>query len=95
MQLDQVIQGNSAATEEMSAASEELSEQAEQLLRTASFFKIKGGDDLLSRNNARTKSSKNSRSASSKLTSLKATKGVEISLEDSDSPSDSDFERAA
>jgi len=40
-QLDQVIQSNSASTEELSATSEELTSQAEQLLDTASFFRTK------------------------------------------------------
>ena len=39
-QFDQVIQGNSAAAEEMASTSEELSAQATQLQDTIAFFKI-------------------------------------------------------
>jgi methyl-accepting chemotaxis protein len=41
-QLDHVIQGNAAASEEMSATSEELSRQAVQLQEAISFFKLSG-----------------------------------------------------
>ena len=47
-QLDQVIQQNASASEELSSMAEELSSQAEQLQSTVSFFKI---DEESSRSN--------------------------------------------
>ncbi|SDE58335.1 methyl-accepting chemotaxis protein, partial [Desulfuromonas thiophila] len=38
--LDQVIQQNASASEEMASTSEELSSQAEQLQDTISFFRV-------------------------------------------------------
>ncbi len=40
MQLDQVIQQNASASEEMASTSEELSSQAEQLQNAIAFFKV-------------------------------------------------------
>ncbi len=40
-QLDQVIQQNAAATEELSSTATELSSQADSMMQTARFFKIK------------------------------------------------------
>jgi len=42
--LDQVIQQNASASEEMASTSEELSSQAEQLQSTISFFKLDDGN---------------------------------------------------
>jgi len=41
--LDQVIQQNAAASEEVASTSEELSAQAGHLQRTVAFFRIPGG----------------------------------------------------
>jgi methyl-accepting chemotaxis protein len=43
LQLDQVVQRNASASEEMASMSEELSGQAEQLQRTIAFFRIDDG----------------------------------------------------
>ncbi|SPF41708.1 Methyl-accepting chemotaxis sensory transducer (fragment) [Syntrophobacter sp. SbD1] len=43
MQLDQVIQLNASASEEMASTSAELLSQAEQLQNTIAFFKLDGG----------------------------------------------------
>ena len=42
MQLDQVIQQNASASEEMASTSEELAAQAETLSSTVAFFKLNG-----------------------------------------------------
>lgn len=42
LQLDQVVQGNTSAAEELSAMSEELAGRAEALRNTIAFFKVKG-----------------------------------------------------
>jgi len=91
-QLDEVIQGNSASTEELSTTAEELTNQAEQLLVAASFFKT--GDDheevhhtpkkVASRSKGKSRSA--AKSASSK-------NGFNISLDDN--VDDADFERVA
>lgn len=88
-QLDQVIQSNSAATEEMSAASEELSEQAEQLLQTASFFKLRGQSVAAKTTNKQVKTS-----APKTMPTARPVKdrGVVVSLGD---PDDKEFERVA
>ena len=44
IQLDQVVQRNASASEEMASTSEELSGQAEQLQNTVAFFKIDDAD---------------------------------------------------
>jgi len=44
LQLDQVVQRNASASEEMASMSEELSGQAEQLQRTIAFFRIDDGE---------------------------------------------------
>jgi methyl-accepting chemotaxis protein len=41
-QLDQVIQQNASAAEEMSSTAEELSSQAEQLQSSIAFFRVEG-----------------------------------------------------
>lgn len=46
LQLDKVIQKNTAAAEEMSATAQELAEQAGQLDEMVSFFKVAGADSL-------------------------------------------------
>ena len=48
-QFDQVIQGNSAAAEEMAATSEELSAQAAMLQDTIAFFKVGEGGGVAQR----------------------------------------------
>jgi methyl-accepting chemotaxis protein len=45
MQLDQVIQENASASEEMASTAEELNSQSEQLLGAISFFKVNGNGD--------------------------------------------------
>ena len=59
MQLDQVIQQNASASEEMASTSEELSSQAEQLQDTISFFKVdtKGGSNIRQTSKPATKKS--------------------------------------
>ncbi len=90
-QLDQVIQGTSAATEELSATAHELSDQAQQLLDSTEFFKMEV-----------TQASKSSKKVSApRPTPIKATSspkksaGAAISLDDSMLADDSDFERTA
>jgi methyl-accepting chemotaxis protein len=90
-QLDQVIQGTSAATEELSATAHELSDQAQQLLDSTEFFKMEV-----------TQASKSAKKISTpRPTPIKATSspkksaGAAISLDDSMLADDSDFERTA
>lgn len=98
-QLDQVIQGNSSATEEMSAASEELAEQAEQLLRTAAFFKLKDEQ----RQNAGimntcipvSSRARNLSKSSGKPMSSSKPKSINLSLDGANDIIDKEFERAA
>ncbi len=44
LQLDQVIQANASASEELASMAEELSGQAEELQSTVSFFKVKAAE---------------------------------------------------
>lgn len=95
-QLDQVIQGNSAATEQLSSASEGLTEQAEQLLQTALFFKVNktDEDDVQSNNRNSSKESATKPAArKGRAKAEQAGKGVALVL--NDDADDSDFERAA
>ncbi|MCX6345604.1 MAG: methyl-accepting chemotaxis protein, partial [Armatimonadetes bacterium] len=92
-QLDQVIQGNSASTEELSATSEELTAQAEQLLESASFFKLK--DTQGSKASQKTAAARTTRkAAAAKAAPAPKKGGATILLTDHDAD-DSDFERAA
>ena len=43
-QLDQVVQGNASASEEMASTSEELAAQAENLAQAMTFFKVQNGN---------------------------------------------------
>ncbi len=49
-QLDQVIQSNASASEEMASTSEELSSQAQMLAHAMTFFKVNGGGNGNGRN---------------------------------------------
>ena len=91
-QLDQVIQSNSAATEELSATAEELSSQAEQLLTTASFFRLKETRSGKTMNRAAV-SQQRSKAKAPKYVSSHKSSGATISL--GDDVDDNDFERAA
>ena len=57
-QLDQVTQGNSAASEELSATSEELANQAEELQETISFFTVSKAATGRSRKSKKTATTK-------------------------------------
>lgn len=96
-QLDQVIQANSAATEEMSSTSEELSEQAEQLLKTASFFKIKGSASIQSTSAWKAGAAKTRTTLGMPKRGHYAHghKGVALTLEDPHEVDDSEFVRIA
>jgi methyl-accepting chemotaxis protein len=89
-QLDQVIQLNAEATEEMSATSEELSAQADLLIESAAFFTIEGGK---SRSAKRGEVPKPTRAAKAERLASKPAKsagGVTLDMENVD---DGDFER--
>jgi methyl-accepting chemotaxis protein len=91
-QLDQVIQSNSAATEELSATAEELTSQAEQLLTTASFFRLKETRSGKTMNRAAVSQQRSKAKAPKYVPSHKSS-GATISL--GDDADDNDFERAA
>jgi len=91
-QLDQVIQSNSAATEELSATAEELTSQAEQLLDTASFFRLK--ESRSGKTIARpTAALQKSKVKAPKRMSTQKSSGATIKL--GDDADDNDFDRAA
>jgi len=90
-QLDQVIQGTSAATEELSATAHELSDQAQQLLDTTEFFKMETNQSQKSAKRVSTPRPAPVRPVSSP----KKSAGASISLDDSQLADDSDFERTA
>ena len=90
-QLDQVIQGASAATEELSATAEELSAQAQQLLDTTEFFNM---ETTHSQKPAK-KTPTTRPDPSRPVRTATKNSGANISLDDPNNPSDSDFDRAA
>jgi methyl-accepting chemotaxis protein len=90
-QLDQVIQGASAATEELSATAEELSAQAQQLLDTTEFFKMETTHSQKPVRKAIAARPSPNRPAHT----TRKVNGASISLDDPGNASDSDFERAA
>lgn len=95
-QLDQVIQQNAAASEELTATSRDLADQAEQLRRSAAFFKIEKAMVRKENYSGRTFASPSPEmkraKAVGKIRDNKRTgKGIELILADDEDVSDSDF----
>ena len=96
-QLDNVIQGNGSATEQLSATAEELTSQAEQLLISASFFKT-GNEQSCEGVFSAKKTHNHQKAVSNRRNAPRATRtstkdGFALAL--NESIDDSDFDRVA
>jgi len=83
-QLDQVVQGNASASEEMASTSEELAAQAENLAQAMTFFKVQNGNGGMSNAKVVVTTPTHQALPPSQYKKTNQDKGVSLALEDSD-----------
>ncbi|NDV20663.1 HAMP domain-containing protein [Pseudodesulfovibrio sp. JC047] len=92
-QLDQVVQGNASASEEMASTSEELAAQAENLAQAMTFFKVQNADWAAPKSTPKIKAAPPqplpSHSPSSPPSKKETNTGVDLNMDDEND----DYER--